>query len=423
MLMARGRIFFGWWVTVALSVMVFLSMGIRFTVGPFLKPMVADLGIDRATFSLVIAMSLLLYGAAGPWVGRLADRFGARAVVIIGAVILSACVAATGLVTTVWQFALIYGVGVAFGLAMTGPVVASAVVARWFRRRRAVSLSMLGAASMAGMSLMVPLAMWLILTIGWRLTYAVLALAALVVIVPMAVWLVRDAPERVGLTPDGDGLVNPATAAPPAEPVPVGWAIQTRQFWQLAGALSTCGFSMALLAAHGVPMLTDHGYQPMVASAAFAVLAGTNVVFAILLGAIADRWGSRPVLAWIYGGRVIAFALLFVIRDHPVALFTVAALGGATMAGTFAMTSALIADIFGAYSVGAIFGAMFLVHQTGAALGSWLGGVMFELTGGYGAAFAAACAILAVATWVTLALDPRPRTLGAPDLSPVAGGR
>ncbi len=419
-----SRVFYGWWVTVAFSVMVFLSMGIRFTVGPFLKPMVADLGIDRATFSVVISLSLLLYGVFGPWVGRIADRLGTRTVAVTGTVILSACVAATGLVTTVTEFALVYGVGVAFGLAMTGPVVASAVVARWFRRRRAVALSMLGAASMAGMSLLVPVAMWLILTIGWRLTYPVLGLAALVVIVPIAIGLMRDSPESVGLTPDGDDAPSIALAAPRREAVPVGWAMGTRPFGQLAGALSTCGFSMSLVAAHGVPMLTDHGYHPMVASSAFAVLAGSNVLFAILLGAIADRYGSRLVLVGIYGGRVVAFALLFLIRDHPATLFAVAALGGATMAGTFAMTSTLIADIFGPYSVGVIFGAMFLVHQAGAALGSWLGGAMFEATGGYGAAFAVACTILGIAAFVTLAVDTKPRTLTVPEqLAPIGGGR
>src|SRR3990172_1333843 len=74
--MARGKIFYGWWVAVAFCVIVFLSTGLRFTVGPFLKPLVADLGLDRGSFSLVISLSLFLYGAFMPVVGRLVDRFG-----------------------------------------------------------------------------------------------------------------------------------------------------------------------------------------------------------------------------------------------------------------------------------------------------------------------------------------------------------
>ena len=174
--MARGRVFYGWWVTIAFAVMVFLSTGVRFSVGPFLKPIVADLGTDRATYSLVVSLSLLLYGVFMPFVGRLVERWGARPVAVLGTLVFAASLAGTGLVTQLWQLTLVYGVLVALGLSATGHVVGSAVVSRWFTRRRATALSLLGAASMAGMSLLVPVAMWLILTVGWRATYAIIGL-------------------------------------------------------------------------------------------------------------------------------------------------------------------------------------------------------------------------------------------------------
>ena len=86
---------------------------------------------------------------------------------------------------------------------------------------------------------------------------------------------------------------------------------------------------------------------------------------------------------------MVAFSLLFLARD-PAMLMVVAAIGGLGMAGSLAMTSALTADIFGRFSVGSIFGLIFLVHQMGAALGSWLGGFLFDVSGGYGIAFAVA---------------------------------
>jgi MFS family permease len=420
--MSTPRIFFGWWVALAFAVMVFLSTGIRFTVGPFLKPMVADLGIDRAGFSLVVSVSLFLYGAVMPLVGRLADRFGARPVVVAGTIVLAGSVAANALIQHYWEFWVVYGFGMAVGLAMTGHVVASAIITRWFTRRRATALSLLGAASMGGMSLMVPVATWLIMQIGWRLSYVVFAAAAFIVILPLALWVVRDAPESMGLAPDG-GPAPATLPAPDGERTTAAAAMQTVPFWQIALALSTCGFSMSLLSAHGVPMLTDHGYPAMLASWAFALLGGTNVVFALVLGAVADRFGARPVLVGIYGGRAVAIALLFLIRDQPTAIMLVAAFGGATMAGTFAMTSALTAEIFGRFSVGSVFGAMFLVHQAGAALGSWLGGLSFDLTGGYGIAFAAASVTLLAASVLSLVTDVRPRCLPAGRLSAVAGGR
>ncbi len=417
--MTTSRVFFGWWVTLAFAVMVFLSTGIRFTVGPFLKPMVDDLGLDRAGFSLVVAVSLFLYGAFMPFVGRLADRVGARPVIAAGTVVLCVSVAGTGTVRSLWQLWLVYGLGVPVGLAATGHVVASAVVARWFTRRRATALSILGAASMGGMSLLVPVATWLILRVGWRSAYAVLALAAFAIIMPL-VCVMREAPESMGLVPETP-LAPAAVAAPATERTSVSSAVHTPAFWQLAIPLSTCGFSMSLIGAHGVPMLTDHGYHPMLASSAFAVLGGANVAFAVVLGAIADRFGSRPVLVWIYGGRAMALALLFMVQDRPAALLAVAALGGATMAGTFAMTSALTADLFGRYSVGSVFGTMFFVHQVGAALGSWLGGFLFEASGGYGPAFAVACTLLLAAATVTVSLDVGGRRVQSPRPAVVAG--
>ena len=415
-----SRIFYGWWVTLAFSVAVFLSNGLRFAIGPFLKPIVADLGIDRASFSLVIALSLLLYGVFMPLVGLLADRLGARLVTVVGTVLLAAAIAGTGLVTHLWQLYLVYGVAVALGLAATGHVVASAVISRWFIRRRATALSVIGGASMAGMSALVPVAMWLILAAGWRATYGIMAGATLVLTVPLILWLVRESPESMGLTPDGAPAGARGRGAG-AEQTPIGAAVQTLPFWQLCGGMYTCGFSMSLLAAHGVPMLTDHGYHSMTASWAMGVLGASSMVGAMLLGAIADRLGRRPVLAWLYATRAILFTALFLVHDRPGALLLIAALGGASMSGSMAMTSALTADIFGRFSVGSIFGSIFLIHQAGAATGSWLGGFLFEQSGGYGLVFGIACTQLLVGAVVSLAIDDRARCAATP--VPVAGGR
>lgn len=419
--MATRPVFYGWWVTVAFALMLFLSTGIRFTVGPFLKPMVADLGLDRASFSLVVSLSLFLYGAFMPLVGRLVDRHGARPVLVLGTLVLGGSVGATGLVESLWQLYVVYGVCVALGLAMTGHVVGSAVVSRWFVRRRGTALSMLGGASLGGMSLLVPVAMALILAVGWRWTYGIFGLAVVVVMLPLALWVIRDSPEAVGLTPDGLPSAPKDAGVAVVERTDVGQAVQAWSFWQLSGGLFSCGFSMSMLSAHGVPMLTDHGYDPMLASWALGVLGGSSVAFAMVIGAASDRLGRRPVLAWLYGTRALILAGLFLVRDQPAVLLAIALVGGVSMAGSIAMTSALTADIFGRFSVGSVFGMIFLVHQAGAAIGSWLGGALFELTGGYGAAFIVACANLAGAALLSLRIDERP--CAVPRLSPVAGGR
>ncbi|MGH7354726.1 MAG: MFS transporter [Candidatus Rokuibacteriota bacterium] len=402
--MTRRPIFYGWWVVAAFSVTTFISTGVRHAVGPFLKPIVEDLGLDRASFSAVIAVSLFLWGVFMPLAGMALDRFSVRVVASVGTLVLVVSLVLTARVSSFWEFAAVYGVLMPLGLAGIGPVIASGVVARWFSRRRGTALSVLGSASMTGMSVLVPAVTWLILTTGWRTTYMLIAGGILVLVLPLCLWVVRDSPESIGLTADGGALTAGAGAAR-AERVTAGEALQTLAFWQLAGSFFTCGFSMSLLSAHGIPMLTDHGYSPMFASWALGVLGGSSIGFTVMLGALSDRMGRRPVLAAIYAGRLFIFAGFFLIRDNPVAILTVAVLGGVTMAGTGSMTSALTADIYGRFSVSSVFGLIFLVHQTGAALGSWLAGALFETTGGYGAAYALACVFLMCAAIVALKID------------------
>jgi MFS family permease len=406
--MRHRSIFYGWWVVAGFSVMTFTSTGIRHAVGPFLKPIVADLGLDRASFSLVIALSLFLYGVFMPLAGMALDRFSVRVVSSVGTVLLVAALVLTAMVRNLWEFAAVYGVLVPIGLAGTGPVIASGVVARWFNKRRGTALSVLGSASMTGMSLLVPVVTWLILTLGWRTTYMLIGFGVLVLMLPLCLLVVRDSPESMGLEADG---AAPRVGAAPAERVRPGEAIRTLAFWQLAASFFTCGFSMSLLSAHGLPMLTDHGYTPMFASWALGVLGGSSIGFTVMLGALSDRFGRRPVLASIYAGRVLIFAGFFLIRENPMAILMVAVLGGVTMAGTGSMTSALTADIYGRFSVSSVFGLIFLVHQTGAAIGSALAGGLFETTGGYGAAFALACAFLMGAAVVALKIDKEARPI------------
>jgi predicted MFS family arabinose efflux permease len=392
--------------------MTFTSTGIRHAVGPFLKPITADLGLDRATFSIVIAVSLFLYGLFGPLTGIILDRIGARMTASLGTVLVIASLVLTSLVRGFWDFFFVYGVLLSFGLALIGPVLASGVTARWFNKRRGTALSALASASMVGMSLLVPFVTWLILTFGWRSAYMVVGLGLLVLLLPISLWVVRESPESIGLGVDGGPPETAkAAAAAAAQRVTATQAVQTLAFWQLGGSFFTCGFSMSLLSAHGVPMLTDHGYTPMFASWVLGVLGASAIFGTMLLGMLSDRIGRRPVLASIYAGRILIFAGFFLIRDNPVAILAVAVLGGITMSGTGSMTSALTADIWGRYSVSRVLGVIFLVHQTGSAIGSSLAGALFEATGGYGAAFILACTFLFFAALVALRVDTGQRRI------------
>src|SRR2546427_8693876 len=233
--MTNRSIFYGWWVVAAFSVTTFMSTGVRHAVGPFLKPIVADLGLDRACASAVIALSLFLYGVFMPLGGMALDRFSVRAVTSVGTVLLVLSLVLTAMVRNFWEFAAVYGVLVPLGLAGTGPVIASGVVARWFSKRRGTALSLLGSASMTGMSLLVPVVTWLILTTGWRMTYVLIAGAVLALVLPLFLWVIRESPESMGLAADGATPSAKATAAL-VERVSAGEALGTLAFWQLAGS-------------------------------------------------------------------------------------------------------------------------------------------------------------------------------------------
>lgn len=424
-----ARVFYGWWVALAFATIVFLTTGVRFTVGPFLKPIVSDLGLDRGSFSLVISLSLFLYGAFMPLVGGLVDRVGARLVCAGGGVLLAGSLALTARMTSYWEFLLYFGVLSSLGLAATGHVVASAILTRWFERRRGTAMSLLGAAGMAGMSALVPAVMWCILTYGWRASLLLMAVATLVLVLPLALLVLRDRPEDLGLRPDG-AAVSTVTTAPALDRTTVSAALRVPAFWQLAIGLACCGFSMSLISSHAVPMLTDHGFHAMTASSAIGLLGLVSMGGGMGLGFLSDRVGRKPVLVAVYVLRTAAFVLLFFARD-PAVLMVVAAFGGIGMSGSLAMVSALTADIFGRFSVGSIFGSMFLAHQVGAALGTWLGGALFDATGGYGAAFATAGALLLFAAGLSMTVrqgrqgSRRAGTLVTPRPEPrlVAGGR
>src|SRR2546430_7551787 len=126
--MAIRSLCYGWWVVAAFSSMTGIPAGIRHAVGPFLKPIVTDLGLDRASFSLVIAVSLFLYGVFGPLVGLALDRFGARLTASVGTILLVGSLVLTLQVRSFWEFAVVYGVILPLGPAVPGPVMAPAVV-------------------------------------------------------------------------------------------------------------------------------------------------------------------------------------------------------------------------------------------------------------------------------------------------------
>ena len=406
-----SRVHFAWIVLGALSICMLAATGLRSAFGVYIKPMEQEFGWSRGDLSGAAALSLLLLGAVGPWVGRLADRWGPRRVVIVGLVILALGTMATSTVQSLWSVYLFAGLLTPLGAGALGMSVSSAVAARWFESRRGLVLGILGAGMSAGQLLVIPLAAALTLSFGWRQSFLFLGLGLLAVIVPLA-WLVRDDPEASGLRPygaTGPRLSVAATAeASAAGRVGLLEAARVPAFWLLMSTFFVCGYTTGgMVLTHFIPHSAEHGFSSMVAAQALGVMGAMNIVGTIASGWLCDHIGRRGPLAVYYLVRGLSFVLLIYVWNAP-SLHVWAAIFGLNYISTVPPTTALTATIFGRYSVGELSGWIFLAHQVGAALGAALGGWLYEWTGSYDVAFFSAAILGFIASGLSLAIREEP---------------
>ncbi len=406
MIEPRRGIHYAWVVLGAVVVAVLMASGLRAMFGVFIKPLEAEFGWDRAALSGAAALSLLLLGAVSPLVGWLADRWGPRRVMLASCCILGAGTLLSARITSLWEIYLTAGVLMAAGSGGLAMATAATVAARWFEARRGVVLGLLGGAMSAGQLVVVPLALWLTLTLGWRQSFLWLGVALLILVIPLTLWLVRDDPAEVGLQPYGAGQATPASAGPTpaAGRVSLGEAMQVPAFWLLAGSFFVCGYtSNGLVLTHLVPHAAGHGFTEMHAAQALGVMGAMNIIGTVASGWICDRFGRKGPLAFYYGVRGLSLLFLLLVWDVP-SLHLFAAIFGLNYISTVPPTTALTANIFGRYAVGTLSGWIFFSHQVGSALGAALGGLIFQATGTYTWAFVSAALLAFAASGMALAI-------------------
>ncbi len=412
--MARaGRIHYAWIVLGVLVVQLIAASGLRSTFGVFIKPLEAEFGWSRASLSAAAALSLLLFGAAAPFAGRMADLWGGRFVLVASLGLMGIGILASSFVTQLWHVYVASGIVMALGAGGATLTTAIPVAARWFDKRRGLVIGVAGAAMSAGQLVVIPLAMWLTLQLGWRSSYFWLGIGLFLLILPLSAVLLRNDPKDKGLRPYGaDSRVSPVGAGSrPAEArVSITDAIQVPAFWLLSGSYFVCGFtSSGLVGTHLIPHSVEHGFAEMAAAQALGVMGAMSVFGTIASGWICDRFGRRGPLAWYYFLRGVALLLLLVVWDVP-SLDLVAAILGLNWFSTVPPTTTLTANIFGRASVGELSGWIFVSHQLGAALAATLGGWIHDQTGSYFWAFISAAFLAFIASGLALAIREEPVT-------------
>lgn len=399
--------YYGWNIVAAATFLTLLTVGMRMGIGPFFIPMTEDLGFSRSLLAGIVAIGMLFYGLGMPLAGYLVGRYGTRFVLLTGAAVVVIAIIWSVQARTPWSFLFSYGILLSLGLAFTSPVALTPVIARWFTRQRGMALFFLATGSMAGIAIMTPVFTFAIEATSWQTTLIGFAVAFVVLTVPAAIWVIReDAPEGTDTLSDPNQLKRAKSSSLKPGTMPFAEALKTRPFWQICLGLFACGFSMNLLGTHGMPMLMDHGYDS--ATSAFGIgLIGLVAIFStIVLGRMSDLLPKRNILAVIYLVRGLGFFALLLVGTH-FELYVAAAIGGIVWAGSIAMSSAILADVYGIRLVGILYGWAYLCHQLGATLSSWLGGWGYEAFGTHWVAFGMSGMLLIAAAAVSYRLPKK----------------
>jgi MFS family permease len=409
-LAARMNVHYAWVVVGLTFGILLVAAGIRGVPGVIIKPLEEDFGWERAATSLAAGLSLFVTGLAGPFSGKLVDRFGPR-VIMLGGLAL----AAVGMVLMMWMSTLIelnvwWGIVVGLGTGSLAIVLGASLANRWFQKRRGLVVGILGAGSSAGQIVFVPILMWLAVAYGWRSTLLFSALIIVALLLPGVLLLMKNDPKDAGVEPFGADP-GAAGASPMAGPVVgVSQAVRTADFWLLAGSFWVCGLtSNGLIGTHLIPHSVEVGFAENTAAWAMALLGGMNVVGTTVSGYLTDRWDPRKLLAVYYGFRAASLVMLPAVSETW-GLMAFAVLFGLDYIATVPPTVALTADRFGRRNVGSIFGWISCSHQIGAATAAFGGGVMRTWFGDYTVAFLIAAAFGFVAAGIStrIAVHMRP---------------
>ena len=399
----QRRFYYGWIILGASFLMTFLSQGIQGSFGNFIKAMSAEFGWDRATAVLPMTVAILVSGLFQPVVGRLVDLYGPKRIISTGMALLAVSTAAISWTPNIWYLTFVYGIVFALSVSCAGGIPNSALNARWFVRLRGRAMATVTAGGSVGQLLVIPASMMMLMQTNWRSTYLMLGAFAFIVGVPIAFFIFRNKPQDMGLLPDGDVATAQTegqdAAPPPTAPLePDKWhgALTSSQMWLLAGSFFVCGFSVFLVQTHFVALVTDRGISPTVAATALGLLSGFNLVGTLSAGVISDRIGRKNPLALIYWVRALAIVFLL-MADTPWMLYVFAAVAGLSWFSSVPLTIALTSEIYGLRHMGTLVGMVFLSHQAGGAISTYVAGRMFDISGSYNSIFICTVVLLIAA--------------------------
>jgi MFS family permease len=389
------KFFYGWYVVLTASLGLLLGFApiIVYCFGVFIKPLTTEFHSNRTAISFAFTLTNLMVAVCSPFVGRLADRFGPRKVIIPAAIIFGVMLIAFKFISTnLWQlYAAFIFAGIIGGAA--APVPYGKVVSNWFDKRRGLALGVTMIGIGIGAIVMPPALQRIITHLGWRGAYAIVGCAVLLISVPIIALFLKDSPQKMGLLPDGDlpSTINndpqiniSSPASPEKTGIPLREALRSKIFWLLAFGFSFIAISVHGCVIHLVPLLTDRGITPEKAALASSIV-GVAVLFARLgSGYLMDRLYAPYVAAFFFGSVAVGIALLWSGLTGA-AVYAAALLVGLGLGAEVDIIAYLTSRYFGLHSFGEIYGYLFAVFALAGALGPVLMAQGFDRTGSYSA--------------------------------------
>lgn len=400
---AELKFFYGYIIIGAAFFIMMAMEGVYYSFGVFFKPLLTDFGWTSAMTSGAFSLAMITRGLLAIVMGGLTDRLGPRMVMTLCGFLLGIGYLLMSQISAVWQLYLFFGLIV--GAGMGGSFIpAVSTVARWFVKRRSMMTGIVIAGIGAGSLIAAPLANWLISTYNWRVSYIVLGSIVLVIIVSAAQVLRRD-PAQMGQRPYGEGEGEEQRLRVEADSFSLKEAIYTKQFWLFSGLMFCFGFCEFTTVVHIVRHAIELGISPVSAASVLATIGGMSIVGRIGLGSAGDRIGNKQI--FIIGFILMSAVLFWVVpATEAWRLFLFASIFGLAYGGCAVSGSPLIAELFGLRSHGMILGFIGVAYTSGAAIGPFLAGYIFDINGNYQLAFLVCGAIGVVGLILAALLTP-----------------
>ena len=378
-------------ITLAAAGILMVTMGARQSLGLFVAPLMDATGLGIATISLALAVGQFTWGAIQPVAGAVADRYGPRAVLIGGLILLAIGSAITPFMGSGFGLVVSLGLLSAMGAgAGSFSVLIGAAANRLPVEVRGTASGVINAGGSFGQFIFAPVLQKLIQTVGWMgalWSMAVVTLAAL----PLVGKLTRSG-EGHPKHADGDSGVMHA----------IGTAMKDPSYLLLHAGFFTCGFHIAFLVTHLPGEVNLCGLPPSVASWSLAIIGLANIFGSLYAGSCVAKYRSKYVLAAMYGSRALLIAWYLMMPRTEWTYYLFAAGLGFTWLATVPPTAAIVGKLFGIRYLATLFGLTLLSHQIGGFLGAWLGGLAITRFGDYGWMWYADMALAAAAALVNL---------------------